>query len=142
MSDIAMILERLGRKLVTEVAPKLEGDYAGGHAGMAGLMAIMAGEAWDGAADRLHREIEGMRELLRAGGETAEEASASLKISDLERIRNLLAARLIALQTRLEDDGGVEASALNARIWGFYLAGAAERMPSPPEFPELEEGES
>ena len=45
MSDIGMILDRIGRKLVTEVAPKLEGDYSGGHAAMSGLMSVMAGEA-------------------------------------------------------------------------------------------------
>ena len=57
MTDIAMILDRIGRKLVGEVAPKLEGDYSAGHAAMAGLMSVMAGEMWDGAADRLFTEI-------------------------------------------------------------------------------------
>ena len=49
MSDIGMILQRLGNTLVTGVAPKLEGDYAAGHAMMTGVMAVMAGEAWDNA---------------------------------------------------------------------------------------------
>ena len=79
MSDIGMILDRIGRKLVTEVAPKLEGDYSGGHAAMSGLMSVMAGEAWDGAADRLVNEIAGMREcksiLTQAGFTKVEEKS-------------------------------------------------------------------
>ena len=72
MSDIGMILDRIGRKLVTEVAPKLEGDYSGGHAAMSGLMSIMAGEAWDNAADRLVNEIAGLRGLLALAGEQTE----------------------------------------------------------------------
>lgn len=138
MPDIGMILKKLGTTLVSEVAPALEGHYTGGKAGMAGLMAVMAGEAWDGTADRLSREIDGMKALLAAGGDSgaAEIAPASLKISDLEAARNELAERLIALQAAIEADPGEEASALNARIWGFLLAGAAERMPALPEFPE------
>ena len=53
MSDVGMILQRLGATLVNEVAPKLEGDYSGGHASMAGLMAVMAGEMWEKEADLL-----------------------------------------------------------------------------------------
>lgn len=138
MSDIGMILDRLGRKLVTEVAPKLEGDYSAGHASMAGLMGVMAGEAWDGAADRLAREIEGMRALLRAGGVDIDTESDSLKISDLTALRNTLAQELIALQTRIETADDEGAKALNTQIWGFMLAMAAERMPSPPEFSDAE----
>lgn len=140
MPDIGMILTKLGTTLVTEVAPALDGQYAGGKAGMAGLMAVMAGEAWNGAADRLNREIEGMKALLAAAGdgEAGEIAPASLKISDLEAARNELAERLIALQTRLESDDSEAARALNTQIWGFLLAGAAERMPTPPDFPDAD----
>ncbi|MEL6285989.1 MAG: hypothetical protein AAFR41_11455 [Pseudomonadota bacterium] len=136
MSDIGMILDRVGRKMVTGVAPHLEGHYAAGHATMGGLLAIMAGESWDGAADRLHREIEGLRALLEAGGEPADEVAESLKLSDMAAVRNALAARLIALQTRLEGSSAAADKALNTKIWGFLLAGAADRMPSPPEFPD------
>ena len=135
MTDIGMILDRLGRKLVTEVAPKLEGDYAAGHAGMAGLMAVMAGEAWDGAADRLTREIEGMRALLSEGGVEIDTAAGSLKLSDLQALRNTLADELITLQTRLETAEDEASAALNAQVWAFLLAGAADRMPNPPQFP-------
>ena len=140
MSDIGMILQKLGTTLVSEVAPALEGDYVGGKAGMSGLMVSMAGEAWDGAADRLHREVEGLKALLTAGGdaEAGEIAPASLKISDLQAARNELAERLIALQTALEGDDSEAARALNTQIWGFLLMGAAERMPTLPEFPEAE----
>lgn len=139
MSDIGMILDRIGRKLVTEVAPKLEGDYSGGHAGMSGLMAVMAGEAWDGAADRLVNEIAGIRGLLAlAGKDVVVPASPSLKLSDLTTERDTLARYLIALQMSLESREDDDAKALNAKIWMHLMATAMARMPSPPDFPEAE----
>ncbi|MEM7670941.1 MAG: hypothetical protein AAFW65_08065 [Pseudomonadota bacterium] len=136
MTDIGMILQKLGGTLVGEVVPKLEGDYAGGQAGMAGMMAVMAGEAWDGAADRLYREVEGMRALLAAGGVEIKTQPDSFKLSDLNAVRNTLADELIELQTRLETADDEASKALNTQIWGFLLAGAAERMPNPPQFEE------
>lgn len=140
MSDIGMILDRIGRKLVTEVAPKLEGDYSGGHAGMSGLMAVMAGEAWDSAADRLVNEIAGLRGLLALAGKTVTiDKSPSLKISDLTAERDQLARDLIVLQISLEERGDEDAKALNAKIWMHLMATAMARMPSPPDFPDAEE---
>ncbi|MEL7030993.1 MAG: hypothetical protein AAGL97_09435 [Pseudomonadota bacterium] len=140
MSDIGMILDRIGRKLVTEVAPKLEGDYSAGHAGMSGLMAVMAGEAWDGAADRLANEIAGMRGLFAlAGKDVVVPESPSLKISDLTVERNELAGHLIALQLSLEAREDEDAKALNSKIWMHLMATAMARMPSPPDFPDAEE---
>lgn len=140
MSDIGMILDRIGRKLVTEVAPKLEGDYSGGHAAMSGLMSVMAGEAWDGAADRLVNEIAGMRGLFAlAGKEVAVPKSESFKISDLTEERNALAGYLTALQMSLESREDDEARDLNAKIWMHLMATAMARMPSPPDFPDVKE---
>ncbi len=137
MSDIGMILDRIGRKLVTEVAPKLEGDYSGGHAGMSGLMAVMAGEAWDNAADRLVNEIAGLRGLLALAGETVTVApSASVKISDLTVERNALAEILISVQGELEGKDDEASKDLNAKIWMHLMATAMSRMPSPPVFPD------
>ena len=140
MSDIGMILDRIGRELVIEVAPKLEGDYSGGHAAMSGLMSVMAGEAWDGAADRLVNEIAGMRGLFAlAGKEVSVPKSETLKISDLTGERNALAGYLIALQMSLESREDDEAKDLNAKIWMHLMATAMARMPSPPDFPDAEE---
>ena len=140
MSDIGMILDRIGRKLVTEVAPKLEGDYSGGHAAMSGLMSVMAGEAWDGAADRLVNEIAGMRGLFAlAGKEVAVPKSESLKISDLTEERNALAGYITALQMSLEGREDDAAKDLNAKIWMHLMATAMARMPSPPDFPDAED---
>jgi len=139
MSDIGQILTGLGETLVGEVAVALEGQYVAGHASMAGLMAVMAGEAWDGAADRLVSEIEGMRALLAEAGTPDETRAESLRLSDLSPLRDRLAEKLIALQARLEDEDSEAARALNARIWAFLLGGAGARMPSPPVFPEPEE---
>ena len=137
MSDIGMILDRLGRKLVIEVAPKLEGDYSGGHAAMSGLMAVMAGEAWDDAADRLVNEIAGMRGLLALGGVDVETPpSTTVKISDLTIERDALALTLIELQTELESRDDAAAIDLNAKIWMHLMATAMTRMPSPPDFPD------
>ena len=140
MSDIGMILDRIGRKLVTEVAPKLEGDYSGGHAAMSGLMSVMAGEAWDGAADRLVNEIAGMRGLFAlAGKEVAVPKSESFKVSDLTEERNALAGYLTALQMSLESREDEEAKELNAKIWMHLMATAMARMPSPPDFPDADD---
>lgn len=139
MSNIGMILDRIGRKLVTEVAPKLEGDYSGGHAGMSGLMAVMAGEAWDGAADRLANEIASLRGLLALAGKAVDIAEAgSLKLSDLTIERDALARDLIALQAGLETRKDDASKALNAKIWTHLMATAMARMPSPPDFPDAE----
>ena len=140
MSDIGMILDRLGRTLVTQVAPKLEGDYAAGHAAMSGLMSVMAGEAWDGAADRLVNEINGIRALIAlAGKEVVVDSAASMKSSDLKAERDELARYLTALQMSLEARDDPDAKALNAKIWMHLMATAMARMPSPPEFPDPEE---
>ncbi|MEO0608366.1 MAG: hypothetical protein AAFY82_09055 [Pseudomonadota bacterium] len=137
MSDIGMILDRIGRKLVTEVAPKLHGDYSGGHAAMSGIMAVMAGEAWDGAADRLVNEIAGLRGLIALAGKTVIIPSApSLKLSDLQAERDALASYLIVLQMSLEAREDDAAKALNAEIWRHLMATSMARMPSPPEFPD------
>ena len=42
MSDISMILDRIGNTLAIEVSPHLDGHYAGGHVVLSGLMAVMA----------------------------------------------------------------------------------------------------
>ena len=142
MSDIGMILDRVGRKLVTDVAPKLEGDYSGGHAALSGIMSVMAGEAWDGAADRLVNEINALRELIElAGKEVAIDKSASFKLSDLTRERDELARYIVALQMSLEQREDDEAKALNAKIWLHFMNTAMLRMPSPPEFPDAEADE-
>ena len=81
MSDIGMILDRIGRKLVTEVAPKLEGDYSGGHAGMSGLMAVMAGgtvittrlELSDATAEQLLPTV-GAAHIAKLRGEHVDES--------------------------------------------------------------------
>ncbi|MEO0450193.1 MAG: hypothetical protein AAFZ74_07775 [Pseudomonadota bacterium] len=140
MSDIGMILDRLGRTLVAEVAPKLEGDYSGGHAAMSGIMAVMAGEAWDGAADRLVNEINAIRGLIaEAEKEVVIPRATSLKLSDLTAERDELARYLIVMQMSLEARDDDDAKALNAKIWAHLTATAMARMPSPPDFPDAED---
>lgn len=140
MSDIGMILDRIGRTLVTDVAPKLEGDYSAGHAAMSGLMAVMAGEAWDSAADCLVNEIAGIRALLAlAGRQVTVTESATVKISDLTIERNALAEQLVEVQAELEARDDAAAKDLNAKVWMHLMATAMARMPSPPDFPGAEE---
>ncbi|MEL7113872.1 MAG: hypothetical protein AAGK93_13195 [Pseudomonadota bacterium] len=140
MSDIGMILDRLGRTLVAEVAPKLEGDYSGGHAAMSGIMAVMAGQAWDGAADRLVNEINAIRGLIaEAEKEVVIPRATSLKLSDLTAERDELARYLIVMQMSLEARDDDDAKALNAKIWAHLTATAMARMPSPPDFPDAED---
>lgn len=140
MSDITMILGRIGATLSRDVAPRLEGDYAAGHARMSGLLAVMAGELLEKEADLLVNEIARIRSLLEGAGMADDvPEAASLRLSELRKTRNSLAEKLIALQTQLEarDDEG--AKALNTQIWGHLLATSVARMPSPPQFHEAEE---
>ncbi len=135
MSDTGMILQRVGAKLVSDVAPKLEGDYSGGHASIAGVMTAMAGEMWEKEADNLVNEIAGLRALVSAGGAAATVPEAtSFRISELKATRDALAAQLIELQASLESRDDGEAAALNTQIWGHLLATCVARMPSPPAF--------
>ena len=137
MSDIPMILDRVGTKLVVETAQLFDGHYASGSIIISGLIATMAGEAFDGLADRLNNDITLMAELLRAGGvDPGDVTRPTLKLSDLQPLHDRLSAELITLQERIETQPGDAAAALNARIWGFFVAGATARMPSPPQFEE------
>ncbi|WP_300381526.1 hypothetical protein [Henriciella sp.] len=140
MSDIGMILQRIGAKLVTDVAPKLEGDYSAGHASMSGMMSVMAGEMWDKQADLLIHEVTRLEALLSTGGVKVENAQPeSFRISDLTAKRNELAALLVDLQAELEERDDEEARALNEQVWGHLLATSAARMPSPPVFAGADE---
>ena len=56
------------------------------------LLAVMAGEAWDGAADRFVNEIASMRDLIAlAGKEVVVPKAPSVKLSDLKTERDELA---------------------------------------------------
>ena len=135
MSDIPMILDRIGRKLVIEVSPNFEGHYAAGHATMAGLLAVMASEAFDGLVDRLLSEIADMRTLLIDGGkEPGDTRARSMRVSALQTVHDRLSADLIGLQEEIESRDDAASKALNARIWQFFVEGADARMPSPPDF--------
>ncbi|MGB3626728.1 MAG: hypothetical protein WA989_12915 [Henriciella sp.] len=135
MSDISMILKRIGATLVTDVAPKLEGDYSNGHANMSGLIAAMAGDMWDREVDLLVTEIAALRELLEAGGiDHGIQPAPSFKVSDLKATRNALAEELITLQSALETRPDDASKSLNTKIWGHLLATSAARIPSPPQF--------
>jgi len=142
MSAIGMILERLGQRLVSQVAPQMKADYLGGQVAMTGLMAIMAGEAWDGAAERLATEIKDMRHLFDlADRPVGIPVSPGLRLSDLTRERDGLAEHLIQLQTEIETLEDERSKEINRQIWLFYMQSARARMPSPPQFPESSSGE-
>lgn len=138
MTDIAMILDRVGKTLAIEVSPHLEGHYAAGHVVIAGLMAVMAGEAFDGMVDRMLSEISDMKDLLLEGGiAPGETDTASYKVSALQPVHDRLSAMLIEMQAGLEvkrDDAA--SKALNARIWQFYVKWAEARMPTLPQIGE------
>lgn len=134
MSDIAMILDRLGKTLAIDVSPHLEGHYAGGHVVLAGLMAVMAGEAFDGTVNRMVGEIADMRTLLEDGGiDPGDTRGTSLRVSVLQTVHDRLSTALIAMQTHLEQNTDEASRALNARIWLYYVEGAHARMPTLPD---------
>jgi len=134
MRDIAMILERVGKTLAIEVSPHLEGHYAGGHVVLSGLMAVMAGEAFDGTVDRLLREISDMRTLLvDAGIPPGNTRGETMRVSELQKIHDRLSTALIELQIGLESKTDEASKKLNSRIWMYYVDGAQERLPTLPD---------
>ncbi|MEM9667624.1 MAG: hypothetical protein AAF950_01760 [Pseudomonadota bacterium] len=140
MSDIPMILERVGKKLIVDVAPHFDGHYAAGHTTLAGLLAVMASEAFDGMVDRMFSEISDMRTLLADGGkDPGDTRGLSMKVSALQVVHNRLSAELIALQEEIEVKSDDASKALNARIWTFFVEGAEARMPTLPDFAEARE---
>lgn len=134
MSNIPMILDRIGHTLAIEVSPHLDGHYAGGHVVLSGLMAIMAAEAFDNLVDNLLQEIADMRTLLEDGGRDPGDTRArSMKISVLQPVHDRLSADLIAMQEEIEAKDDEASKALNARIWRFFAEGADNRMPTLPD---------
>jgi len=137
MSDIPMILDRVGKTLSIDVSPHLEGHYAGGHVIMAGLLTMMAAEQFDGLVDRLLSEIGDMRTLLIDGGNDVPDTRArSFKVSAVQAVHNDLSEKLIALQQKIEVLDDPDSKALNARIWQYFNEGAEARMPTMPDFTE------
>lgn len=137
MSDIPMILDRVGKKLSIDVSPHLEGHYAGGHVIMSGLLTMMAAEQIDGLVDRLLSEVRDMRTLLEdGGGEVPDTRTRSFKVSNVQEMHNKLSDLLIKLQERVEVSDTAEDKALNARIWVYFNEGAEARMPTMPDFTE------
>ena len=137
MSNIPMILDRIGHTLAIEVSPHLDGHYAGGHVVLSGLMTIMAAEAFDGLVDNLLQEIADMRTLLEDGGRDPGDTRArSMKISVLQPVHDRLSADLISMQEEIETKDDEASKALNARIWRFYAEGADKRMPTLPDIAE------
>ena len=137
MTDISMILDRIGKTLAIEVSPLLEGHYAGGHVVLSGLMAVMAAEAFDGTVDRMLHEISDMRSLLDEGGiDVGETRGTSMKVSALQVVHDRLSAMLIDMQAALEGKDDKASKGLNARIWQYFAEGAQARMPTLPDIAE------
>lgn len=137
MSDIPMILDRVGKKLSIEVSAHLEGHYAGGHVIMSGLLAMMAAEQFDGLVDRLLSDIGDMRTLLTDGGEeVADTRTRSFRVSVVQEVHSRLSAQLIAFQEKIELKDDEASKALNARIWQYFRDGAEARMPTMPDIAE------
>lgn len=135
MTDIPMIMHRTGVKLVAEINQIFEGHYAAGTIAIAGLLAVMTAEGYDGHVDRLNREVKTMAEILEdAGIDVGNITPPDLKVSSFQIIHNRLSGRLVELQEQLELRADDEAKALNGRIWSYFVQGATERMPSPPDF--------
>lgn len=134
MTNIAMILGRVGRTLSVDVAPHLDGHYAGGHVTLSGLLASMAAQVFDGQVDRMLHEIADMRTLLEDGGKDPGDTRArDMKVSSLQEVHDRLSADLIELQTEIETKDDEASKALNARIWLYFVEGANLRMPELPD---------
>jgi hypothetical protein len=129
--------------LATGVVPLLEANpYGKGHATIVMMLALLAAQEVDKAADVLHTENARLRGLfaraaltpverdladaLRAAGEAP--ASASLRVSALQIENAGLRALLIRLHAAVEADAETWAAEIDAEIWKLLRDGARARL--------------
>jgi hypothetical protein len=129
--------------LATGVVPLLEANpYGKGHATIVMMLALLAAQEVEKAADVLHTENARLRTLfsraaqapvaqelavtLRAAGEAA--AGASLRVSALQTENAALRALLIRLHAAVEENAEVWAAELDGEIWALLRDGARARL--------------
>lgn len=138
--DPGRVLQGIAVNLLTNVMQEIRTPFGQQTVGIAGSLAMMAGEEFDRAADRLVTENRIVRALLAEGlalvnGQTAPAVNAALttpaapdfRVSSLLAENDRLREGLIALQAALEQHHAPEARALDERIWAELIESTRRR---------------
>ena len=132
--------------ILTDVAPHIAHDYAGGSVTLIGLLMLFAAEDFERGADVRARENGAMRTLFADAARALPRGSlrdavaaaavtrdADLAISTLNASNAALKTVLIDLHAYVEDWHDPAASALDGRIWAIlrqFADGRALTMPA------------
>lgn len=138
--DPGRVLQGIAVNLLTNVMQEIRTPFGQQTVGIAGSLAMMAGEEFDRAADRLVSENRIVRALLAEGlalvdGRTAPAVNAAIatpaapdfRVSSLLAENDRLREGLIALQAALEHLPAPEARVLDERIWAELIESTRRR---------------
>lgn len=138
--DPGRVLQGVAVNLLTNVMQEIRTPFGQQTVGIAGSLAMMAGEEFDRAADRLVSENRIVRALLAEGlalvdGRTAPAVNAAIatpaapdfRVSSLLAENDRLREGLIALQAALEHLPSPGARVLDERIWAELIESTRRR---------------
>ncbi len=138
--DPGRVLQGVAVNLLTNVMQEIRTPFGQQTVGIAGSLAMMAGEEFDRAADRLVTENRIVRALLAEGlalvdGRTAPAVNAAIatpaapdfRVSSLLAENDRLREGLIALQAALEHLPSPGARSLDERIWAELIESTRRR---------------
>lgn len=138
--DPGRVLQGVAVNLLTNVMQEIRTPFGQQTVGIAGSLAMMTGEEFDRAADRLFTENRIVRALLAEGlalvdGRAAPAVNAAIatpvapdfRVSSLLAENDRLREGLIELQAALELSPSPEARALDERIWAELIESTRRR---------------
>lgn len=143
--DVQKVMMRSFEQMLTDIAPNITAEYAVGSASVIGLMMFQTATEFERGADIRVRENVALREIFSAAAGQVEDQALgsrlkaaseardlSLRISDLDKANDELAALLIELQVYAELQKSGWARDLETRIWAELVrSAAARRLPHP-----------
>ena len=138
--DTSRTLQGVGINLLMNVSPDVRTPFAAQTVNLAGMLAMMAAEEAERAADRLTTENRAVRDLLRdglpfaGGNKTVVEAglatpvAANLRVSSLQAENDALRRALIVLHEAVEGSSLPGAAEFNERIWAELAESTRRRQ--------------
>ncbi len=143
--DVQTVMMRSFERILTDIAPHLSSEYAVGSSSVIGLMMFQTATEFERAAEIRVEENAAMRAIFKDAvavlpegdlrtrvEEAAVSTDPSLKISELDKANDKLAALLIEVQAMAETMDGAAARKLEMQIWGeLSRAAMARRLPHP-----------
>lgn len=143
--DVQKVMMKSFERIVTDIAPHLNAEYAVGSAAVIGLMMFQTATEFERGADIRVQENAAIREIfsdvvpLIADNDlkvrlqaAALSSDPSLRISELDKANDELADLLIELQAHIELISDGWARDFEARIWDELVRGTeARRLPHP-----------